>query len=318
MKSEVMLIGPQQAKEWLERKAKNRNFNQKHIDYLANEIKMGRWRLTHQGIAFNDKGELIDGQHRLAAIIKAGIAVSMFVTCGVTTDRFPIMDRGLPRNLSFITGLPRSYSEIYTFILMISVSKNTRPSPDDLLLLNSSLSTHVAAVQGSTNSSVPFFSAASIRSAAVIALRSGDNSSYILDTYRRLVLQSPSDLKALPSVALALIKSHNRESKEDRVTYAGTSGRTLLYLRARYIFTPSNSDSTVIRIGDDIKTRYLKEVHDIVDSILNSTEDAIKRKLEEAVKVKDQKIRIIQNQLMKERAQRIDSEQTRLSMEASS
>lgn len=42
----------------------------------------GEWVLTHQGVAFNRSGRLFDGQHRLNAIIEAGIPVPLMVTFG--------------------------------------------------------------------------------------------------------------------------------------------------------------------------------------------------------------------------------------------
>lgn len=62
MKNEEMTITVTQAKEWLVTKANNRTLNKRHIDYLANEMRQGNWRLTHQGVAFNEKGELIDAE----------------------------------------------------------------------------------------------------------------------------------------------------------------------------------------------------------------------------------------------------------------
>lgn len=39
--------------------------------------------MTHQGIAFDENGELVDGQHRLNAIVEANIPVQMNVTYNV-------------------------------------------------------------------------------------------------------------------------------------------------------------------------------------------------------------------------------------------
>lgn len=55
------------------------------IPQLIEDILGAGWRFNHQGIAFNDRGELIDGQHRLEAIVRAdkiepGIQVPLMVT----------------------------------------------------------------------------------------------------------------------------------------------------------------------------------------------------------------------------------------------
>lgn len=58
-------VTPEMAAKWLEGNVLNRPLKQAHVDRLAREMAAGRWRLTHQGIAFDVSGCLIDGQHRL-------------------------------------------------------------------------------------------------------------------------------------------------------------------------------------------------------------------------------------------------------------
>lgn len=55
------------------------------IPQLIEDILGAEWRFNHQGIAFNEHGELIDGQHRLEAIVRAdkiapGIEVPLMIT----------------------------------------------------------------------------------------------------------------------------------------------------------------------------------------------------------------------------------------------
>lgn len=76
----VMLVGPDQAVKWLEANTRNRPLDQKHVDYIASEMKAGRWKLTHESIAFDVNGVLQDGQHRLWAIVMSGCTVEMSVT----------------------------------------------------------------------------------------------------------------------------------------------------------------------------------------------------------------------------------------------
>lgn len=52
-------------------RADNRNRRQTAYTRYADDIRCGRWRLTHQGIAFDRQGRLCDGQHRLFACVQA-------------------------------------------------------------------------------------------------------------------------------------------------------------------------------------------------------------------------------------------------------
>ena len=84
MQSVEMLITPSQATEWLETKnTRNRKLSMKRAAMYASDITNGKWRKTHQGIAFYDDGILADGQTRLKAVEIANMPVSMLVTFGL-------------------------------------------------------------------------------------------------------------------------------------------------------------------------------------------------------------------------------------------
>lgn len=93
---DVIDVTPEQAKKWLANNTQNRALNRKRVAALATEMREGRWKLTHQGIAFGPTGVLLDGQHRLAAIVASGVAVKMLVTTGLD-DVFSCIDTGVIR-----------------------------------------------------------------------------------------------------------------------------------------------------------------------------------------------------------------------------
>jgi len=317
MRTEIINISPEQANIWLSSKLENRNILDKHVNYLADEILNGRWRLTHQGIAFNENQQLIDGQHRLAAIIKTNKTIRMSVTYDVPTDRFPIIDRGMPRNLSFITNLPAFHTQIYSLLLSIAHSAANRPSPDDVVILNQSLERFVSSLKSATSSMVPYFSSAPIRSGAVISLYKGEDRDYVLNTFRKLVLQKPSDLQTLSPIALSLIKQFTRASKEERSSFSGQQARIQLYAKARMIFTKSNEQHTQLQINNTNLDIYRQELIELINKILLDAQPEAKiAVLIREKELKDKKIRDIQNQLMKERARNIDENNYILSKEA--
>ncbi|MET8009545.1 hypothetical protein ABZU86_01850 [Streptomyces sp. NPDC005271] len=94
---EVLDVSPQLAAEWLTRNTNNRPLSKSTVQQLVGQIQRGEWQLTHQGIAFDEDDVLIDGQHRLAAIAKAGITVPLTVTHGVPRTAFTVMDTGRKR-----------------------------------------------------------------------------------------------------------------------------------------------------------------------------------------------------------------------------
>lgn len=90
----VMLVTPALATEWLKRNTNNRSVSEHAVRALAETIAAGRWVTTHQGIAFDRHGVLIDGQHRLRAVITAGLPVAIEVTSGLDRSAVDAIDNG--------------------------------------------------------------------------------------------------------------------------------------------------------------------------------------------------------------------------------
>lgn len=99
LKTTVETITPKIAREWLNASnTRNRNLSPKKVSLYADDMSKGRWTLNHQGIAFYSNGELADGQHRLAAVIKSGKSVKMMVTRGLPVTVGADIDRHRARN----------------------------------------------------------------------------------------------------------------------------------------------------------------------------------------------------------------------------
>ncbi|MBI5724298.1 MAG: hypothetical protein HZA50_10100 [Planctomycetes bacterium] len=97
MQTILMSIGPDEATRWLELNIRNRTLDNKYVNYLASEMKAGRWKSTHQGIAFDVNGVLQDGQHRLWAIVMSGCFVEMNVTFNLPEKCIEDIDGGKKR-----------------------------------------------------------------------------------------------------------------------------------------------------------------------------------------------------------------------------
>lgn len=93
----VEIITPERAALDLERNTHNRPINPRHVNKLAEEMKEGNWRLNGEPIIYAQDGRILDGQHRLAAALKAGIPFQTTVVYGVDEGVFPTIDVGLRR-----------------------------------------------------------------------------------------------------------------------------------------------------------------------------------------------------------------------------
>ena len=98
-KFEVMDITPDMAKKILAHRNKNnRPLRYTHLEKLSNAIEKDEWKVTHQCIAFDKDGNLIDGQHRLAAVLQTRKTVKMTVATNMDASIFDVVDTGTKRS----------------------------------------------------------------------------------------------------------------------------------------------------------------------------------------------------------------------------
>jgi hypothetical protein len=100
MHFKVKLISPHDAAKMLEKRALNRRLDESTVLMYARDMENGHWRQTGEPIIVSEKGEVIDGQHRLAAIAKYGKAVEMVVCYGIPSDAMGSIDRNRPRSIA--------------------------------------------------------------------------------------------------------------------------------------------------------------------------------------------------------------------------
>jgi hypothetical protein len=112
------MISPEVARQLLDRNVEeNRNLRVRHVQYLTAAMKEGRWHPTGDAICLRDgDGALMNGQHRLTAVIKSGCTVEMLIAEDVTPEAFRVMDRGALRSVSDVTGLTNELVSDITLI----------------------------------------------------------------------------------------------------------------------------------------------------------------------------------------------------------
>lgn len=99
MKMTIQSVTPELAMKMLERNTGNRTVNQDHVLTLAREMSLGRWKLNGSTISINDE-RLIDGQHRLLAVVKSGVPIETIIVEGLPSGVFDTIDVGKKRTSS--------------------------------------------------------------------------------------------------------------------------------------------------------------------------------------------------------------------------
>jgi len=83
----------------------NRKLNKRWVAFLSEAIKKGEWQLNGEPIIFSKDLRLIDGQHRLYAIVAAGKEIDSYVTTEVPDENFVSIDTGHARSGSHVLGI---------------------------------------------------------------------------------------------------------------------------------------------------------------------------------------------------------------------
>lgn len=100
------LITPQIAKEMLGANSKNRKVKADRVKKYAIDIELGKWvQNTGESIKIASSGELLDGQHRLMAIIKADKPIEMLVVRGLDENVFKVIDSGVSRSSADVLAI---------------------------------------------------------------------------------------------------------------------------------------------------------------------------------------------------------------------
>lgn len=94
----VETVTPKVAFAWLENNRRNRTLRQEVVDMYAEQMTAGEWRMTGDPIRFSESGTLLDGQHRLAAILQSGAFLPMVIVRGLDLDDQMVIDTGVRRS----------------------------------------------------------------------------------------------------------------------------------------------------------------------------------------------------------------------------
>lgn len=90
-------VTPEAAEEWLTRNAKNRTVRPKKVAQYVADMLAGRWMFTGDPIQFDTDRRLINGQHRLQAVIEAGVPQEFLVITDLPAEAQLYMDQGSKR-----------------------------------------------------------------------------------------------------------------------------------------------------------------------------------------------------------------------------
>ncbi|MEU6342173.1 hypothetical protein ABZ883_14670 [Streptomyces sp. NPDC046977] len=113
----IVDITPDLARKWLAQNTHNRNLRERVVNGYAADMRNGNWVEDGQSIKFAQGdtvlldnplifgGPLLDGQHRLSAIVTANVAVRMLIVSNLDDSTQETMDTGAKRSLADVLKL---------------------------------------------------------------------------------------------------------------------------------------------------------------------------------------------------------------------
>lgn len=203
---DVEVITPAMAKDMLDTiNVKNRKQRPAVIARYAAMMSNGEWKLSPEAIVIANTGRLLNGQHRLSAVVKSGVAVRFLVIRGTNEDVFEVLDRGAVRSTADALQSEKRVTEVARLIVTMS-NGNARMTTDPAVrrVIDKISDVH-ADLMAHCSTCATLFSSAPFRLAAVARIMSGASRDDVMSMYRNLVLANIDDL---PPIGHAIIKMH--------------------------------------------------------------------------------------------------------------
>ena len=243
MKTELVSVTPSLAREWLKKNTKNRPIRPSHVETLRQALTRGEQVTTHQGIAFDTEGELIDGQHRLTAVslMPEGFSWSLLVTWGLDRDTvFPVVDfTQAKRRTSDVLRLNRGAGETANFLARLYLGRTTGITAVYVQPFADFVQPEISDLMAFCPTAARTWSSAPVRAAAVLAMKSGDVD-YTKLVYRSLVAR---DFESMPKAAQVLFRSYMNGTVR-------ASAAIDIFARCLKVFDPGSAHLKQVKILD--------------------------------------------------------------------
>lgn len=241
METEVVLITPKIADELLRKNKTNRKVQQAVVDQYARDMRNQRWATTHQGILLGAEDCVIDGQHRLLAIVKSGVHQRMMVTRDerlVSPLDLPI-DTGSKRSHAFILGVDVALAALARFSLSIT-SIHRSFSESDIAPLCSLYEGPLYELRGGMKQAKRGITTSGVFLAGVTKIMLGEDAEFVRVTLNSLITDKFSEMSPIAS-------SFYKQVVVDRIAF----DQRQLLSRAMRVFDKKQSRTSRLSIPNE-------------------------------------------------------------------
>jgi hypothetical protein len=97
VRARLVELTPKKAEKLLEHNVHNRGVNWTRVQQYASDMRKGDWQINGEAIKVAADGQILDGQHRLLAILEADTPVQTLLITGLAPETQETMDQGKAR-----------------------------------------------------------------------------------------------------------------------------------------------------------------------------------------------------------------------------
>lgn len=256
LKTTIEKITPHVALNYLARNVDhNRKLKPSVVKTLIGILQRGEWLLTHQGIAFDREGNLIDGQHRLQAIADSGITATMTVTRNVAPEAFKVIDDVTPRTVADHLRLDPRIVVPINFLIRFYVGETKPQTAKQAEQFLPALLPPLTKLIAYCGMSRRGYSSAPFRAAAVVTmLLHPEEEQDVLQFYKDMI---EMNIDKLPPVGGAMIRKFTDGTIQ-------TSRREEAFLYAMAMFDPYKRNNHLLRIGYNMQREIRQAVRRVI------------------------------------------------------
>jgi hypothetical protein len=214
----------------------NRKVKKSVVAKYAKIMADGDWKFSPETISIARSGRMLNGQHRMLAVVESGVTCRFIFAIGFDEDVFEVLDRGAMRTRADALSIDKKLSECATLLCRVSGSDLSSTITDaDVYRAAMLIKDCHDELMVYCNTYVRLFSSAPFRLAAVARIMGGYDRDYCMTLYRNLVL---SHTEVLPPVGHAIMRAANR----GRISGTGGGGTQLKNAGIAWdIFDPKSS-----------------------------------------------------------------------------
>ena len=264
----VLKVTPAHAEKWLEMNTGNRRSRPSHVRHLAKQMEMGRWMLSPEPIVFSPQ-RLLDGQHRLSAVLMSGCTIEASVALVQNEDVFRVLDQGVNRNNSDLMGIPSTVLQPLQWLLKHSVNglRKGKIVIDDIeRIRNENIFTLSYRANDIIKPKDRRFKSAPFRAAYIMAV---DLKMCDLETADRIY----TDLSHMNMTEWSrMMQNIFHRFETTKVHGAANSLRNEFFMAGMYLFSEANSKKTKIILTEKFIDETEKRVRNRINLLYRKSE----------------------------------------------